>query len=80
VIHRWDLGQALGHDITLDDAEMDRVESAVAGFGDNLYAEGICRPACEVPADASRQIALQGTLVTEPPLPLVRVSIRCAAS
>ncbi len=58
LVHRWDVGRALGNDVTWDDAEMDRVETALDGFGDALYTEGVCKPALEPPAGASRQTAL----------------------
>lgn len=58
IVHRWDLARALGSDVTWDDAELDRIETALDGFGDALYSEGVCRPAVEVPADAPRQTRL----------------------
>ena len=62
IVHRWDLGRALGQDVRWDEAEMDRLEAAMAGFGDALYSEGVCRPAVDVPADASRQTRLLGRM------------------
>jgi len=58
MVHRWDVGRAFGNDVTWDDAEMDRIETALDGFGDALYTEGVCKPALEPPAGASRQTAL----------------------
>lgn len=55
LVHRWDLARALGQDVTWDDEELDRIEASLDGFGDALYSEGVCKPAIEVPADASRQ-------------------------
>lgn len=58
LVHRWDLGRAAGLDVTWDQQETDAVEQALAGFGDSLYLDGICRPAVDPPPDASRQSRL----------------------
>lgn len=55
LVHRWDLGTAAGQDAGFSDAELDAVDVAAEGFGDMLYAEGICAPALDVPSDAPRQ-------------------------
>jgi uncharacterized protein (TIGR03086 family) len=55
VVHRWDLARATGQDAGLTDAELDRIESGARSWGDALYMDGICRPAVDVPADASRE-------------------------
>lgn len=55
VAHRWDLGRAADREERFDDGELDLLERSVAGFGEHLYAEGICRPALAPPADADRQ-------------------------
>lgn len=55
VVHRWDLARAAGIGSELTDAEMDFLETSIAGFGDQLYAEGVCAPALTPPGDASRQ-------------------------
>ncbi len=55
LVHRWDLARAAGQEVEFSDAELDTVEGAAEGFGDMLYADGICAPALDVPADASRQ-------------------------
>lgn len=55
VVHRWDLASAASRDERFTETELDTVEAAIAGFGDNLYADGICAPAIDVPADADRQ-------------------------
>ena len=62
LVHRWDLARALGQDVTYDEAELDRIERALDGFGDALYAEGVCRPAIDVPVGASRQVRLLGRM------------------
>jgi uncharacterized protein (TIGR03086 family) len=58
VAHRWDLGRALGQEVRWTEDEMDRLEKAMAGFGDALYSEGVCKPALDVAADADRQTRL----------------------
>ena len=58
LVHHWDLARALGRDVSWDDEQMDRIEAALDGFGDNLYLEGICAPAIEAPEDAPRQTRL----------------------
>lgn len=55
VVHRWDLATAGGVDAGLTDEELDRIDSGADSFGEALYMEGICRPAVEPPADASRE-------------------------
>ncbi len=55
VVHRWDLGRAVGQEVAWSDAERSFVEGALAGFGDQLYAEGICKPALDAPAGADEQ-------------------------
>lgn len=62
LVHRWDLARALGRDVTYDDAELDRIETALDGFGDALYSEGVCRPAVDVPDGAPRQVRLLGRM------------------
>lgn len=61
LVHRWDLGSALGQQVTLDDAELTRLEAMVPEPGTALhaafYSEGICRPALPVPPGATRQAA-----------------------
>lgn len=55
VVHRWDLGRAVGQEVTWTDAETAFVESQLATFGDQLYAEGICKPALDAPEGSSEQ-------------------------
>ena len=62
VVHRWDLGRALGREVRWEEAEMDRLEAAMAGFGDALYSEGVCKPATDVADDAPRQSRLLARL------------------
>jgi hypothetical protein len=66
IVHRWDLGRSFGVDVTWSDDEMDLLETAMAGFGDALYSEGVCAPAVEVAGDASRQDKILGRLGRNP--------------
>ena len=61
-VHRWDLGRALGVEVTFAEDEMDGMETAIAGFGDALYSEGVCGPPVDVPEDAPRQTKVLGLL------------------
>jgi uncharacterized protein (TIGR03086 family) len=62
LVHRWDLATAVGVPLTYTDDELDRVETAMQGFGDMLYSEGVCKPAVDVPDDATRQQRVLGRL------------------
>ena len=62
LVHRWDLARALGRDVTWDDGELDKIEASLDGFGDALYSDGVCKPALEVPAGASRQERVLGRM------------------
>jgi uncharacterized protein (TIGR03086 family) len=62
VVHRWDVGRAVGRDVRFSDAEMDDAERAVAGFGEHLYGEGICARPVPVPNGADRQTRLLAVL------------------
>lgn len=55
VVHRWDIARATGLDARLTDAELDEVERVAQGWGEQLYAEGICAPAVEVGTDATHE-------------------------
>ncbi len=58
LVHHWDLGTAFGQPTVWSEAQMNRIDTALDGFGDNLYLEGICAPALDVPDDAPRQTRL----------------------
>ncbi len=62
VVHRWDIARAADLDERLTEAELDRIEQAIAAMGDNLYQEGVCRPAVTVPPDADRQARVLAAL------------------
>ena len=62
VAHRWDLGRALGREVRWSEEEMERLEKAIAGFGDALYSPGVAGPALDVPPDADRQTRILALL------------------
>lgn len=62
LVHRWDLARGAGSDVVFTDAELDRIEQSMQGFGDALYSEGVCGPPVDVPADAPRQQRVLGLL------------------
>lgn len=62
IVHRWDIARAAALDAGLTDHELDRVERGIAGFGDALYMDGICRPGASVPDDADRTTRVLATL------------------
>ncbi|MFZ0159791.1 MAG: maleylpyruvate isomerase family mycothiol-dependent enzyme [Kineosporiaceae bacterium] len=62
IVHRWDIAMASGQPVEFSTTELDTLENAIEGFGEALYAEGICKPALPVPPDASRQTAVLARL------------------
>jgi uncharacterized protein (TIGR03086 family) len=62
LVHGWDIGSGWGRPPAWTDVEMDQVEASADSFGDNLYVEGVCREAIDVPDDASRQTRLLARL------------------
>lgn len=65
IVHRWDLGQAIGDVQQLSDDELGFVESAtegMAGMADDLISAGIFAPPLPVGSDAGRQTALLARL------------------
>lgn len=62
IAHRWDIARAAGFDEEFSSDEMDTLEGAIAGFGDNLYSEGICAQPLEAPEDADRQTRILAKL------------------
>jgi len=62
VVHRWDLGRALGRPVRWSEEEMERLEKAIAGFGDALYSPGVSAPALAVSPDADRQTRILALL------------------
>lgn len=59
VVHRWDIARASdlstsSSPVSFTTDELDRIEAGIAGFGDALYLDGICRPALTPAAGADR--------------------------
>ncbi|MGO1975545.1 MAG: maleylpyruvate isomerase family mycothiol-dependent enzyme [Propionibacteriaceae bacterium] len=52
--HRWDIARAVGLETSFTEDELDQLETGIAGFGEALYMEGICKPALTPAADADR--------------------------
>ena len=55
LVHRWDLAQAADRDVRFTEEELDLIETALPGFGEHLYDDGVCKPAVPVAEDADRQ-------------------------
>ena len=66
IAHRWDVGRAGGQDVGFSDAELDALETSIAGFGETLYMDGICAPAVPVSQDAPRQQRILAALGRRP--------------
>lgn len=66
IVHRWDLARAAGSDSEFSAGEMDLVETSIAGFGEHLYADGVCANPVPATVDATRQERLLATLGRQP--------------
>lgn len=66
VIHGWDVARATGQDWSISEEQARALGADADGWGPALYSEGICRPAVEVPADASEQDRLLARLGRAP--------------
>lgn len=53
--HRWDIARAAGRHEPFSDEELNTLEGSIAEMGDQLYAEGICKPPVPVAEGADRQ-------------------------
>ncbi len=62
VAHRWDIASAAGRDERFTDAELDQLETGIAGFGPAVHMEGVCKPGVEAPEGADRQSRVLATL------------------
>lgn len=62
LVHRWDLAQAADRDERFTDEELDLIETALPGFGEHLYDDGVCKPAVPVAEDADRQASVLARL------------------
>jgi len=66
VVHRWDLARAAGSDSEFSVGEMDLLETSIAGFGEHLYADGVCANPVPSAPDSTRQERLLATLGRQP--------------
>lgn len=66
IAHRWDIARAAGRDERFTVEELDRLETAIEGFGPAIHAEGICKPGVEAPEDADRQTRVLASLGRRP--------------
>lgn len=55
VAHRWDLARAAGRDERFTDEELATMETAIPGWGQALYMDGVCAAGVEAPPGADRQ-------------------------
>lgn len=62
VVHRWDLAATAGLEERFDEEELDLLETCIAGYGDALYAEGVCRTGVKAAAGSDRQARVLATL------------------
>ena len=62
VVHRWDLARSQGQDVTLDTADMDRIQDGLAPIADMMRGPGAFGPEVQVPPDADRQTRFLGFL------------------
>lgn len=65
IAHRWDIVAAAGRDHRFSDGELDILAGSIDGWGDALYADGICERT-PVPTDADRQTTLLAKLGRRP--------------
>lgn len=56
LVHRWDVGEAVGVPVSFSDDELDVIDAAAGSFGDAIRMEGICGPAVDVDDDQPRQV------------------------
>ncbi|MEO9330193.1 maleylpyruvate isomerase family mycothiol-dependent enzyme [Gordonia aurantiaca] len=61
IAHRWDVAAAAGVVHRFSDEELDELSAGADGFGDALYAEGVCTR-IEVPEGADRQTTVLARL------------------
>lgn len=66
LVHGWDVARATDQPYEITDADAAAHDATADGWGDALYADGICGPAVEVPADASPGDRLLARLGRDP--------------
>ncbi|MDR6172847.1 hypothetical protein QE364_001557 [Nocardioides zeae] len=66
LVHGWDVARATGQAYDISDADAVAHDATADGWGDALYAEGICGAAVAVPDGASPGERLLGRLGRDP--------------
>ncbi|HEY1132985.1 MAG TPA: TIGR03086 family metal-binding protein [Nocardioides sp.] len=66
LVHGWDVARATGQPYVIDEADAAAHDAAADGWGDALYADGICAAAVPVAPDASAGDRLLGRLGRDP--------------
>jgi uncharacterized protein (TIGR03086 family) len=66
VVHRWDVARALGIDTSFTPDELEQIGTSIDGFGEHLYADGVCGPPVAVEASAPRQDRLLARMGRDP--------------
>lgn len=66
LVHGWDVARATGQPYDISDADAVAHDTTADGWGDALYAEGICGAAVPVPDGASPGERLLGRLGRDP--------------
>jgi uncharacterized protein (TIGR03086 family) len=66
IVHRWDVARATGVDTSFTADELEQIETSIDGFGEQLYADGVCGPPVAVDDAASRQDRLLALMGRDP--------------
>ena len=62
IAHRWDLAAVTGTPYRFSETELDEMERNIAGWGEALYMDGVCRAGVTVPDAADRQTRVLAAL------------------
>lgn len=66
LVHGWDVARATGQDWSISDDTAAAMHATADGWGQALYAEGICAAPVDVPQDASATDVLLARLGRDP--------------
>jgi uncharacterized protein (TIGR03086 family) len=66
IVHRWDVARATGITTTFTPDELEQIVASIDGFGEHLYADGVCGPPVDVDASAPRQDRLLARMGRDP--------------
>ncbi|OYO12257.1 TIGR03086 family protein [Enemella evansiae] len=56
IVHRWDLAASQGEQEPFTDAELDRLDASIDGFGEHAYAPGVFSGPLAAAEGATRQV------------------------